>query len=96
MLEGVIFPCKIEVFYCHTDEIVKVINTGGGLVSLLTGSTAGCPLIGSEIKIGTKIGKGSSGLVFNIKFRNGNSSQFVVKTVDIPGEYKKLRIILFP
>lgn len=69
----------IELFFNGRKELVEIINTGGDVVKYLTGTSPICPLIGSEIKLVEKLGKGAYGAVFSIEFPNRGEKLYAVK-----------------
>lgn len=75
----------ILLTFNSTEEVVKIIETGGGIAEFLDSETPQCPLIGSEIiLVKPPLGRGSEGTVFRIKFRNSTENDFVVKEVIDP------------
>jgi serine/threonine protein kinase len=72
-----------ELIFNGSKETLKIIHTGGSLVSYLGVESKICPLIGSEIELVQRIGKGNFGTVFLIKFPGMGKKQYVVKKTDI-------------
>ena len=65
------------------DEVLQIFDTGGDLVGFLGAQTAECPLIGSEIQLVEKLGKGEFGAVFLLKIKGMGSKEYVAKKMDL-------------
>ena len=69
----------VDILFNGRNETFDVINTGGSLIEMLTGEKELCPLIGSEIAIGRRLGDGEYGEVFEISFPEKGTRRYVVK-----------------
>ncbi len=72
---------EIKFKFEGRDEVLKIIDSGGSIVSLLAKESSVCPLIGTEIKLVKELGKGAYGAVFLIKIPNMGSKKYVVKKI---------------
>lgn len=71
---------NILLKFNDSDDVVKIIYSGGNVKEFLNTPSLECPLIGSEIKlVQPPLGEGAEGIVFEIKFKNGSGNNFVVK-----------------
>jgi len=69
----------IDILFNGRNETFDVINTGGSLIEMLTGEKELCPLIGSEIRLGKRLGGGGYGEVFEINFPEKGTRKYAVK-----------------
>jgi serine/threonine protein kinase len=69
----------IPIKFHGTKELLHIIDTRKSIVEYLTEKNSLCPLIGSEIKLGKKLGKGSYGEVYKISFPGMGKKKYVVK-----------------
>ncbi len=69
----------IEILFGGRKEIIHIMDTGGDIVKYLTRENPICPLIGTEIALGDKLGKGAFGTVFLIDFPGKGRKQYAVK-----------------
>jgi serine/threonine protein kinase len=65
--------------YNDKDEVLKIIDNKGDIISYLTGENKICPLIGSKIIFEKELGQGQSGVVFQIKLEESESTKYVAK-----------------
>ena len=70
----------VEIFYEQRKESLRILNTGGAFVAYLTNiNTPICPLIGSTIKFGKKLGQGVAGIAFEIVVPGSSKKSYVAK-----------------
>jgi serine/threonine protein kinase len=72
---------QIQFLFENNQEILNVIATHGEISNILSVPNERCSLIGSEIKLTDKIGKGKFGEVFLITIPGLGTKHFVVKKV---------------
>lgn len=72
------------VFKFHgRQEALNIINSGGDIVSYLSDRSDDCPLIGSEIELVKKLGKGVAGAAFLVKIQGMGPKEYVAKAIKI-------------
>lgn len=69
----------VELFFNGRKEIIEIIDTGGDIVKHLAKINQICPLIGSDIKLVEKLGKGASGIVFSVEFPGKGEKLYAAK-----------------
>lgn len=69
----------VEIFFNGQKELLRIIDTGGDIIRYITRLNPVCPLIGSEIKLIDKLGKGAFGTVFLISFPGQGAKKYAVK-----------------
>lgn len=69
----------VKVIFEGEEEILKTIDSEGEIVNMLGLPSEKCALIGSTIKLATKLGKGAYGSVFEIEFPGMGEKTYVVK-----------------
>jgi hypothetical protein len=70
---------KVKVIFQGQEEILNVIKNHGSIVKALGYPSENCPLVGSEIQLGSPVGKGNSGTVFLIALPGETERKYVVK-----------------
>jgi serine/threonine protein kinase len=70
---------NIKIIFENKEEILNTISHGDEITELLGLPSEKCALIGTEIKLGKSLGKGSFGEVFSITFPGMGKKQYVVK-----------------
>jgi serine/threonine protein kinase len=64
-------------------QVMKIIDTGGSLVSYLINQDSICPLLNSEIQFLDIIGEGGYGAAFLVKIKGMGPKYYVAKRADI-------------
>ena len=72
-------PKKIDLIYHGKSEVLNIVDTGGSIVSYLGVQDYQCPLIGSEIVLEKKLGKGTYGVVYSLNIKGRGKKQYVAK-----------------
>ena len=60
-------------------ETIKILDTGKSIVNYLASQKSECPLIGSEIELVEKLGKGNFGAVFLVKIKGMGPKKYAAK-----------------
>lgn len=77
----------VSLFYNGREEILKVLDTNQSLVKYLSNTkNPVCPLIGNKIKMLKTLGKGQSGIVFEIDFPGKGTRRYVAKKAKVDDE----------
>lgn len=75
---------KVKIVFENNEEIINVVNNGNSIVKLLGyPSNEKCSLIGAEIKLDKKVGKGAFGSVYLISFPGMGAKKYVIKKGDV-------------
>lgn len=72
-------PQIIEIFFGGRSESLRLIDEGGDIISYILGEQRLCPLIGADIKLEKKLGKGQGGTAFQITFPGMGTNEYVAK-----------------
>ena len=75
----------IKIFFEGREEILKVLRTNESIVKVLSNvKNPVCPLMGSYIKLGKKLGSGKGGIVFEIEFPDRGKRRYAAKVAKVP------------
>jgi serine/threonine protein kinase len=82
---------KVNIVFQGNEEILKVVNNGSSIVKLLGyPHEKKCSLIGAEISLGNRVGKGAFGEVYLITFPGMGTRKYVIKAGEIEFEVENL------
>lgn len=74
----------VSLFYNGREEFLKVLDTNQSLVKYLSNTkNPVCPLMGNEIKMLKTLGRGQSGIVFEIDFPGRGKRRYVAKKTNV-------------
>jgi serine/threonine protein kinase len=77
----------VKIFRDGLESTLTAISAGDSITKIMTEPSPICPLMGNEIMIGKKLGKGVVGEVFQIKFPGMGMRNYAVKRVDVFADY---------